>query len=235
MPPLLRAALLLLTFLIGVPMAAAAEAAESLREFQKSLYDVSIKIWYDPSFTTLVDRPFEASAPVRTHRVLRTRLSAVDATEYDVYFSEGGSADFGFSFAPAGEDQWIETSAESGSALWGTELTIPGDGTVIVSGHVNSMFAARRMFRLESGRLQEVKQPYLHVGLTAPTLKPLTLHADRERTQPLLTVPAHADVTVVLAEGDLYLIKTSAGLVGWARIPQRQQADTIEGLYFKGD
>jgi hypothetical protein len=41
----------------------------------------------------------------------------------------------------------------------------------------------------------------------------------------------------VLNEGeDWYLIKTPFGLVGWLKIEDfSQEADTIEGLYFRGD
>ena len=99
------------------------------------------------------------------------------------------------------------------------------------------MFDVRRKYVLQGDKLVEVKQPFYWVGLESKAKKDLVLYSGKDQKETVARLPKGSALTVVLSEGESwYLIKTPFGLVGWLKIEGvSQEADTIEGLYFRGD
>ncbi len=126
-------------------------------------------------------------------------------------------------------------------AVGGVNMYIPGNGSLYVSGHLNSNFDRKVKLKFENNELKEVKQPLYYVGLKTKTLKPITLYQTKEFKNVVANLPENYRVEVLLAETgyrheDYYLIKTDFGLVGWAKIKAGQySAIDIEGIYFNGD
>ena len=81
-----------------------------------------------------------------------------------------------------------------------------------------------------------MKQPFNYVGLDSKALKDITIFSDKKLSQEVAKIPAGTKLTVLLNDGDHYLLKTQFGLVGWIHYrPQQLGADLIDGLYFLGD
>lgn len=129
----------------------------------------------------------------------------------------------------------------------GKEFTFLANGEIYVSGHTDSMYDHRRLFRHDGRRYVEAEQPFRHVGIEGKTTAPLVVTSRRggDPGRPLVTLDAGTPLTILLnaADGDGedganpdYLVKTREGLVGWARIPARPDGRTlVEGLFYAGD
>ena len=128
-------------------------------------------------------------------------------------------------------------AAEPAGYIPGLEFYIPGTGAIYASGHTNTMFDTRRKYVLQGNELVEVKQPFYWVGLESKAKKDLVLYSGKDGKETIARIPKGSALTVVLNESESwYLIKTPFGLVGWLKIDGgSQEADTIEGLYFRGD
>lgn len=161
-------------------------------------------------------------------------IDAAQKDRYRITFTTAPSMDPTFGFYRLDADG-KETEA---GMIWGVNLAIPGDGTLWTSGHANNMFDAKRLFRIIDGKVQEVKQPFLAVGLKSTTRKPIILFADKAQKQSLGTVPEGSEIEVLLADADdekLFLMKSNAGIVGWVTVPSDQEDTTIAGMFYKGD
>lgn len=122
--------------------------------------------------------------------------------------------------------------------IWGLRLKIPGDGSIIVSGHTNTMFDTTKRFLFKDGEWQEVPQPFHYAGLKTRTRQEITLYSDKELKHQSMTLPPGAEIEVLVGDcnEDLLLVRTAERLVGWVDISPVQQEDTlIEGIFFFGD
>lgn len=129
----------------------------------------------------------------------------------------------------------------------GKEFAFLANGDVHVSGHTDSTYDRRRLFRHDGRRYVEAEQPFRYVGIEGTTTAPLVLTSARggDPRRPLATLGAGAPVTILLnaAGGEDeergnpdYLVKTREGLVGWARIPlQPDGRTTVRELSYAGD
>lgn len=230
---MIRRALCCLTLALGLcrPVAAA-ESFPGLRSVEYTGY-LTVRIFYDPAISQLVDKPLnpeagETGEPLVT-RVLKTRIDRTKTEEVFIDYDEGPSADPEIVVTRVG-------AAEPAGYVSGLNFYIPGTGALYASGHTNTEFDTRKKYVLEGGRLVEVKQPFSWVGLESKALKDLALYAAKDQKEVVARLSKGSALTVVLNEGDWYLIKTPFGLLGWLRIEGgRQEADTVEGLFFAGD
>lgn len=127
----------------------------------------------------------------------------------------------------------------------GTEIYIPGNNTLYVSGRENNYYRQKKKYVVEQSRFQEVSQPFYHVGLKSKTLKPIRLYSDQQLTSRLAFLPANYDIEILLAAPEkirdnhsLYLVKTTFGLVGWVKLKDclyGQPEMEVEGLFMMGD
>ena len=134
----------------------------------------------------------------------------------------------------------------------GTDFVFAASGEIYTFGASDYTYDHRRLYRFDGKRFAEVAQPFRYVGIEGTTTAPLALTFERGngKTRPdakraLATVPAKTPITILLnaANGDDengqntdYLVRTREGLVGWARIPTKEDGTTIvDGLRYNGD
>lgn len=124
--------------------------------------------------------------------------------------------------------------------FFGVALYIPGNGYVYVSRRLVQMFDLRRKFKLKDNKLVEVKQPYYYAGLKSFTHRSIKLYSDTSGSELVATVPPNYEIEVLLSDDTFhgqnqmnFLVKTSFGLVGWAKLYCYPYiGGDIEGLYY---
>jgi hypothetical protein len=186
-----------------------------------------IRVHYDPSITTIINRPLEQKG-IGSIKVLTTKIDRSKNQVYEIQYTDGPSADPAF---------WVfKNGGEEVGGFAGTELYLPGNGSLYVSGHTNSLFNHRTKYDLKGGKFSEVKQPFYYVGLDSKALRDITIYSDKKLAFPVANIPTGAMLSVLVNEGDFFLIKTQFGLLGWVHFkPERLDDNLIEGLFFMGD
>jgi len=153
---------------------------------------------------------------------------------YYLDFDEGPSADPRFFVKERENDE--QGKYKIIKSINGTNIFIPGNGYIYVSGHTNNMFNMRRKFLLKNDNCAEVKQPFYYVGLKTITLEPMQLYRSKEQKEIIAKLFRNSPIEVLINSGEYYLLKSSFGLVGWIKIPETLiQTSPIKGLYFAGD
>jgi len=191
-------------------------------------------IHYVPALTKIVNEPIANEWGGKMIRVAELRLSPRSKDVLLIEYSEGASAD------PMFIIYRIEDAGprQLGNAIMGLELEAPGDGCFYVRGHTNSWFDKRRKFTSEGGYLREVRQPFYYVGLETKTLAQIAIHGNQGGSEFTQLIPKETPVTVVLNDGDSFLLKVDHDVLGWWRpknMSSQQRAEEIEGIYLKGD
>lgn len=126
------------------------------------------------------------------------------------------------------------------------EMCISSSGVIYISGNTDKMFNEHRKFILSGETIQEVKQPFLYVGISGKLLKRIILYSGKNNSGKVIaTLPKNYEVEVLLAEenydGDFpmnYLVRTRFGLVGWLHLSSDDtyfMAPIIKGLGYLGD
>ena len=127
--------------------------------------------------------------------------------------------------------------------LYALNLVIPGNGSIYTSGHTCN-FDVRQKFELSKGKFLEVKQPYYYVGLKSRTLNTINIYQTKECKKIVATLPKNYEIEVLLTEESftdpstpsLYLVRTSFGLVGWAKLKVGQyESVDVDGLFYNND
>ncbi|HPY41308.1 MAG TPA: hypothetical protein PLM98_12380 [Thiolinea sp.] len=214
----------------------AANSSKSLpKPFEKlaSIYvDDTVTIYYDKNLTEIINKETTVEGGEPTYRVLKTKINKDSDQIYTVDYSAGASADPGFNFYKQTGDALKEIE----QGIGGLVLIIPGNGFIYVSGHTNSMFDARRKYKIENDKLVEIKQPFYYVGVDTNLKQDLEIFSDETLKTSLGSLAKDSPVSVLLYKDENYLLKSSLGLVGWAKIPESlYPGETIEGIYFAGD
>jgi hypothetical protein len=134
----------------------------------------------------------------------------------------------------------------------GTDFVFASSGEIYTFGANDYTYDHRRLYRFDGKRFVEVAQPFRYVGIDGTTTAPLVLTSERisgktksDAKHILVTLPAKTPITILLnaVSGDDeygqnadYLVRTREGLVGWARIPTKEDGTTIvDGLRYNGD
>jgi hypothetical protein len=197
------------------------------------LFNPKIFVYFNPTLTEVINQreevPAEAGVPEGLENIImvKTRIDSLKNEVYTVAFNPGPSDDPTF-IIYHNNRELLNVNA--------TEVGFPGNGLVYVGGHTNNWFDQRRIFRLEGGRIREIEQPFLYVGLETKTNAPVTLYASNRYRQPVTILPPGADILVVLNQGDNYLIKDAFGVVGWWKKPTQPGVEIpISGLEYAGD
>lgn len=185
-------------------------------------------VGYDPATDALVD-----TAPGGEPEIGWTVLKIQDRQRhsYQVRFTPGPSDDPQFCLQVAGD--WTASEADCVS---GQQLYHSGDN-IYIAGNANQCFTVRRKYHLQPHGWVEVKQPFLYVGLETTTNALATLTSEPGGGDEVATLPPGAPVTVLVDQGEHYLVATSFGLVGWVtqHEPQPFRGEPLEGIYFRGD
>ncbi len=185
---------------------------------------------YEPRNAILVMRQFENEAEIRYVDILLARLVPSSLDTFLVQFNRGPSDDPEFSIYRRTKDSLLEIGSMSG-----LELSIPGTGYLYVSGHTDNMFNTRRKYAVSLDEVREVQQPFYFVGLRSEITRDITIFSDVAQTTPVAVLPKGSKCEVLLSKGDLYLLKTPFGLLGWVQIKGDEPNVPIQGLYFAGD
>lgn len=221
----------------GLVFAASVDAAElepfsdlKTLEVKSVLPEFKIRVHYDPAISIVRNQSHVSKeSDIPTVDVLDTRIDRTSRDRFTITYTDGLSADPGFLISPVGTDVIV-------GDIWGLELFIPGNGAVYVTGHTNNHYNQRKKFIMKNGKLVEIRQPFYYVGLDSKAKQDITLFSDKSEKEPVASIPSGTKLTVLLSQGEHYLIKTPMGLVGWAHfVDHGQGAQLIEGLYYRGD
>ena len=123
--------------------------------------------------------------------------------------------------------------------LFALNLVISGNGVIYTSGHMGN-FDVRRKFEFSNGKFVEVEQPYYYVGLKSRTLNTINIYQTKDCQKLIATLPKDYEIEILLTENpftpELYLVRTSFGLVGWAKLKAGQyESIDVEGLFYNND
>jgi len=204
-----------------------------LKEYEVtySKYFGPIRIYYDPQYAEFIDTKTTMADGKVFFRVMKIRLdSKVDET-VEISFSKGPGRDMEFVISQGAYDG--KNALKTISAL---SLTLPGDGSVLAAGHVNSYFNDHRKYVYSNHQLNEIAQPFKYVGLKAVTKRAFDIYSDKSLTTVVAHIPKDANIELLINEGDYYLVKSEFGLVGWYKADKSQvENPDIDGLYYNGD
>ena len=182
-------------------------------------------VFYDPEHTQLINSKDTAKEAEPSVLVLKTRLDNKEKDIYTVLFSPGLSNDPLFT---------IKKGKKEVGSFTANELIIPGNGTLYTTGRTNNLFEQKRKYQLRDGKVQEVKQPFLYVGLKTRTKSPVQLYSSMDYKQVLTSLPKNTEIEVLVSTGKNYLLRTPFGLTGWWRNTPGKDSP-LEGLKFEGD
>lgn len=208
-------------------------------EIGEAAYGAKIRVHFNPALGVVVNKPLSEDSGFGEPliHVLDFFLGASKARKLELNFTNGASDDPSFEVRLAGAANPLEYGENMFGAL---EVFIPGNGALYASGHTNSTFNKRQKFGFDGTKLVESKQPYLYVGLNSKALRELAIFADQASADsakgaPLAVIAKGAALTVLINDGDFYLLKSTFGLVGWVKLSPSQSAEDIDGLFFAGD
>lgn len=199
---------------------------------------VGVMLYYDPKLSELLNVKLPndeiyAQSGISISRPLRTQLLG-PGKGYFTIDCDSGPTD-GTSgctiFQEAG------TQLKEITTIRGLQFAFPGNGSLYVEGHNNDMFSAKNKYEWHDGTFVVVKQPFQYVGLTTTTRVALNIFSTQNYKQVVASLPKDSTITVILNEGNHYLVKTPFGLLGWVKITNGTSYENspILGIYFSGD
>jgi hypothetical protein len=201
------------------------------------LKDVGVTLYYDPKLSQVLNGVYPDAdtydkAGVFVSRPLRTRLLGANQGYFTIDCDSGGSWDPSCTFL-----QEDNGKLKPVAHIDGLRFVLPGNGNIYVDGHNDTMFNVRKKYEWRSGSFLEMKQPFRYVGIDSTIRENIKIYSSRDYKDVVATLPKDARVSVILNEGEDYLLKTPFGLLGWLRIPDgtAQEDSPIIGIYFAGD
>ena len=204
---------------------------------QLRLKNEDITLYYDPALSQVLndahpEATIHANEGISVSRPLRTQLLGDGKGYFTIDCDAGESQDPGCNIQ-------LERNGKLEPVIHipGLRFYFPGNGNIYVSGHNNTMFNARKKYQWRNGTFVEVRQPYSFVGLETTTKTAIEIFSSQDLKQVVASLPKESPVSVVLNEGEHYLLKTPFGLLGWIKIPvgASQDESPIVGIYFAGD
>lgn len=204
---------------------------------QLQLKNEGVTLYYDPALSEIIngehpEAKTHANEGIRVSRPLRTQLLGSREGYFTIDCDSGESWDPGCTIL-----QEKNGKLEPVIHIPGLCFYFPGNGNIYVSGHNNTMFNTRKKYQWRNGTFVEVRQPFRLVGLETTTKAAIEIFSSKDYKQVVASLPKDSKVSVVLNEGEHYLLKTPFGLLGWIRIPDGTSRDEspIVGIYFAGD
>jgi len=125
--------------------------------------------------------------------------------------------------------------------IYSSQIVVPGNGFIYSVERENYNFFVKKKYQIEEDSIKEVKQAYYGVNIDSYALKSITIYQDEELTNPIATIPENGAIKILVTKEldsypGLYLVQSSFGLVGWAKLESDQYRSTaVEGLYYYGD
>lgn len=160
----------------------------------------------------------------------------------------GPAVEIGFTWGPSDDPAFVLSRVDGAPLevpdLHGTRLFVTPTA-IYLGGVANRCFDERRKFVVADGRVTEVAQPFLAVGIDTPLTAPARLTTEPGAGLEVATVKAGASVHVLVARPDgrtvdgcpvHYLVRTSFGLVGWVAQTDGYAAPSpLAAIRFHGD
>ncbi len=201
--------------------------------------DEHITIYFNPENSQKVSEKHPQSEQINDEginikRALRGELLGKGKGQFIVDCDSGLSADPSCTILKENMDG---TTHDVGQ-MSGLNFIMPGNGYIYVTGHTNNMFNERKKYEWKNNRFSEVTQSSYYVGLESHTTKAIVLVESKNSSKVIASLPANAPVTVLINEGDYYLIKTPFGLTGWLKLDIANgmlENTPVKDLYFRGD
>jgi len=204
-------------------------------------YDISVK--YDSSITEVIAKQYkdldedfknrffpDDACEDNTWILLKTKLNKNIDKYYYITFAVCPSPEF--LFYEEGNNMPIGTQGV-------LNLVVSGNGIIYTSENLGN-FNLRKKFEYKNGKFLEVKQPYYYVGLKSKTLNTVNIYQTKDCKKLIATLPKNHEIEILLTDEpdsqEFYLVRTSFGLVGWAKLKSGQgYSIDVEGLFYKND
>ena len=190
----------------------------------------SVYVHYNPSLAKIINKDItDKKSEIFTVNVMDIYLDTSKGEKINILYSDGSSADPEFLITSL-------TRNIKSEAIFGLDLYVPGNGSVYVSGHTDNYFDEHKKYIISDGKMVEVKQPFLYVGLETKAIKNIAIYSEKSSESIVANIPKGTRFSVLVASERYYLIKTSFGLVGWYHDTNSNETfDVIEGLHYNGD
>lgn len=196
-----------------------------------------VALYYDPAKSEVLtakhpDATNYEENGVYISRALRTQLLGKGKGYFVIDCDSGGSWDPGIAILQE-KDGLLKPLLH----IQGLRFALPGNGAIYVDGHNDTMFNIRKKYEWHDSTFSEVPQPFRYVGLDTTTQSDMEVFSSREYTRSIAALPKGSPVSVLLNEGEDYLVKTPFGLLGWIKIREgiQREESPILGIYFEGD
>lgn len=198
-------------------------------------FDATISTVYDKKYRDLDSTdPFymdECDGDYR--KLIRTKLDRNSTASYIISYNESCCCSYGFTIY---EDNNPDKSIGFVNA---NRMYIPGNGAIYTEGRLWQTFTKRQKFILSRDTIEEIKQPFNYVGLKTKANSTIKLYAELELKTHIASIPKDYEIEVILKPHEteqIYLVRTSFGMVGWAKIAEAQyHSQDVEGIYYWGD
>ena len=227
-------------FLVLTSTSYANEANKAFNKLKFITIDYSqvgdINVFYNEKLTKILNKEIIINKDnYNSTKVIETKIDYKSKEKHIIEYSEGFSVDPHFTIYKKNKNKLIELTSFSG-----TEIFIPGNGNIYISGHTNNMFNMKLKYKLVDSSFIEVKQPYYYVGVKSKIKENITLYASQKMKNEVAKLPKDSVVTVLLNDGKDYLLKSPFGLTGWYRIKHEypvglHHKSELEGIYNNGD
>lgn len=200
---------------------------------------------FDPKSTTVygtnldinLDTPINQEYSVGNDNIklIKTKIDPKENKYYYISFGSIDGPSFGFTIFEENLPNKIIGQIQAVS------LIVPGNGSLYSIDRCWEDFITKRKHSITADKLIEDKQPFYSVDIKSYALRPIEIYADFNFKDKLATIPINGKIEVILCTGsnsssDIYLVRTSFGLLGWAKLRAAQyQSVDVEGLFYKGD
>lgn len=166
-------------------------------------------------------------------KLLRTKIDKSSDKYYTISYNPNCCCPYGYKIYKDNNPHKII------GEITAARILIPGNGAIYTDGRIWGNFNKRQKFILSKDTIKEVKQPFNYVGLFSKTKSTINLYYEKDLKNLIATIPANYEIEVLLNDKsvkDLYLVRTSFGIVGWTKLQAEQyQSKDVEGIYYWGD
>lgn len=201
------------------------------------LKNEDITLYYDPGKSKVLSGAHPEAknyyeGGIFISRPLRTQLLGPGKGYFTIDCDSGGSWDPGCTLL-----QETNGKLKKVIDIQGLRFSFPGNGSIYVDGHNNTMFNVRKKYEWRDDTFVEIKQPFNFVGLETTTKDAVEIFTSQDYKQIVAALPKGSAISIVLNEGEHYLVKTPFGLLGWIKIRDgaSQEESPIMGIYYAGD
>lgn len=205
-------------------------------------FDVIVSISYDESISEVINKQYnelDKSDPFYADecdgdyiKLIRTKIDKNSNNYYIISYNPSCCCSYGFTIYKDNSPNEIIGIIHS------ARLFIPGNGSIYADGRMWSNYNKRQKFIIKEDTIQEIEQPFKYVGLSSKTLKTINIYSDKDLKIQIASIPTDYEIEVLLSDNetkDLYLVRTSFGMVGWTKLIGNQGKSTeVEGIFYWG-